>query len=275
MDSLPFLLRASVRRPRWTAFGAALALVMASGCVSSHSQTDDLRKARDLTSVGSRMIGIGAHVDAERLLKEAVRLDPKNADSIYFLGLAEFYLGEFKDAEKSFKEALRLRERNPDAHNALGLVYNQMGDHARAVEEYEIALDDPSVQAPEKILLNLAVCLEAMGKTDEAITDLRKAVEKDPKYYAAHYELAKLLDKQDQIRDAIDEYEVAAVGYSADPSFHYRLGLAYFRDHNYPRAKEHLSKVIASLPGSEKAVKAREILDLINAEHPATGSARP
>ena len=70
----------------------------------------------------------------------------------------------------------------------------------------------------------------------------------------------------DQTRDAIEEYEVAAPQYSADPTWHYRIGLAYFRDRNIERAREHLTKVVASLPGSEKAVKAKEYLELMKAE---------
>jgi tetratricopeptide (TPR) repeat protein len=275
MKPRPHLPSVWTRGPRAARVAAPLALLVLAGCVSATPKVDPIVRASSLTTIGSQLVGNGNFVNAERVLKEAIDLNPKSPDAYYNLGLAQFYLSELPEAEKSLNEALKLRDRFPDAHNALGLVYNQMGEHERAEAEYGIALADPIVLGKQKILLNLALCLDAMGRTDEAISKLRQSVEMDPKYWAAHYELAKILDRQDQLREAIDEYEVAATGYSADPAYHYRLGMAYFRDHKYELAKDHLSKVIAALPGSEKAVKAREILDLINADHPATGSSRP
>jgi tetratricopeptide (TPR) repeat protein len=210
------------------------------------------------------------YLDAARVLGEAVRLEPANAEAQYYFGVASLRIGEFAQAEKALKESLRLNKRNADAHNVLGLIYNQTGDKQHALEEYRQALADPNYRAKEQTHLNMALCLDDMGKTEEAITSLRHAVEANPRYYPAHYELAKLLDRQDQTREAIEEYEVAAPEYAADPNYHYRLGLAYFRDKKPDRAREHLSKVIAAMPGSEKALKAKEYLELMEAPSKAS-----
>src|SRR5262245_60571887 len=213
-----------------------------------------------------RLIQAQSFPEAEKMLADAQRLEPSNRQVHYYFGVVHYSAGDLDAAEKSLMESLRLNKRHPDAHNVLGLVYNQRGNRQRALDEYQIALNDPSYTAKETVYLNVAMCLDEMGKTEEAISKLRIAVEINPKYYTAHYELAKLLDRQDQTREAIEEYEVAAPKYSSDPTWHYRLGLAYFRDRNTERAREHLTKVIAGLPGSEKAVKAREYLDLMKAE---------
>ncbi len=254
---------------RWSSrFGALLVLAAAccaSGCATHQGESPELRHAREKIDFADRFIMAGNYEEAQKMLEESIRLDPRNPTAHYYMGITRFYMGEYPQAEKDLRESLRLKEKNPDAHNALGLVYNQLGDHERALAEYKLALADPAFRGPERALLNMALCQDAMGRTDEAIATLRSAVEKSPQYYAAHYELAKLLDRQDQLRDAIDEYEVAAPDFSADPTYHYRLGLAYFRDHNPEKAREHLTKVTAALPGSEKAAKAKEILALIDA----------
>lgn len=249
-------------------------VVLAAACATTHSgETPDARQAREGIDLANRFIQAGAYVDAERLLTDALKVDPRNPDLHYYLGVARFFLGQYPAAEQSLRESIKYKERNPDAHNALGLLYNQTGERERAIEEYKTALADPTMRGPEQVLLNLGLCQDAMGKTDEAILSMRHSVEANPKFYQAHYELAQLLDRQDQTREAIEEYEVAATGYSSDPTFHYRLGLAYFRDHKPAKAKEHLTKVVASLPGSEKSVKAKEILALIDAA-PQSGPPR-
>lgn len=262
---------------------AAAGLVMTAAialpsCGGSHKRSTTETQVQGKLMFAERLIQAGSYPEAEKMLAEAQRLEPNNPQVHYYYGVVHYSVGDLPEAEKSLMESLRLNKHNPDAHNVLGLVYKQRGDYQRALAEYQTALDDPTYAVKESVYLNMAMCLDEMGKTEEAISKLRTSVEINPKYYPAHYELAKLLDRQDQTREAISEYEVAAPMYNSDPTWHYRLGLAYFRDKNLERAREHLTKVVTGLPGSEKAVKAREYLDLMKAEPsayaPSTGSPR-
>src|SRR3989442_7412918 len=93
----------------------------------------------------------------------------------------------------------------------------------------------------------------------------RQAIEQSAKYYPANFRVAVLLDRLDRLHEAIEEYEIAAPGYSSDPGYHFRLGVAYFRDRKPELAREHLTKVTVAVPGTENARKAKEFLDLIAA----------
>lgn len=255
---------------RWAIMGVllgGLALTASTGCVSGgHRSPKDPGHSREKILLADRMIQAENYQEAIRLLNDAARHDGSNPEIHYYLGVAHFYLGEYADSERSLRESLHLNKKNADAHNALGLVYNKQGQRERALEEYRQALADPAFRAKETSYLNMALCLDEMGRTEEAILNLRRAVEKEPKYYPAHWELAKLLDRQEQTREAIEEYEVAAPQYASDPNYHYRLGLAYFREHRMDRAREHLTKVVAAMPGTEKALEAKKYLELMSAE---------
>lgn len=244
----------------------AAVLTVVTGCARPAGNSRSTGSSREKILLADRMIQAENFPEAVRVLNEAARVDASNPEIHYYLGVGHFYLGEYPEAEKSLRESLRLNKRNADAHNALGLVYTKLGQRERALEEYRQALADPSYRTQETSYLNMALCLDDMGRTEEAILNLRRAVEKEPKYYAAHWELAKLLDRQEQTREAIEEYEVAAPQYASDPNYHYRLGLAYFREHRMDRAREHLSKVVAAMPGTEKALEAKKYLDLMSAE---------
>ena len=254
------------------AAGLLLGGLVLSGCGGSAKRSSTESAVQGKILFAERLIQAGSYPEAQRMLADAQRLDPDNPQVHYYQGVVSFSIGDLDAAEKALNESIRYNKRNPDAHNVLGLVYKQRGEYTRAMAEYQTAIDDPTYGAKESVYLNMGLCLDEMGKTEEAISKLRTAVELNPKYYPAHYELAKLLDRQDQTREAIEEYEVAAPQYNSDPTWHYRIGLAYFRDRNIERAREHLTKVITGLPGSEKAVKAREYLDLMKAE-PAAGTA--
>ena len=252
----------------------AIAALSAAACVGPKGMSPEESKAREKVDIAGRMLQVGSFREAERVLNDALELDPRIPEAHYFMGVTRFYLGDYAAAEKSLRESLRLRPEDGDAHNTLGLVYVQMGDRDRALEEYRLALKDPVFATPEKALLNIGLCLDGMGQTEEAIRELRRSVETNPRYYPAHYELAKILDRQEQTREAIEEYEIAAPEFASDPDYHYRLGLAYFRARETVRAREHLSKVAEALPGTERAAKAKEILQLIQAQ-PVSPQAKP
>src|SRR5205809_655772 len=110
--------------------GAALPM---AGCASTrmHSRLPS-REVREKLNLGDRLLQTENYAEAARVLAEAVHIEPGNAEAQYYFGVASFGLGEYAQAEKALKESLRLNKRNPDAHNVLGLVYNQTGDRPRA-----------------------------------------------------------------------------------------------------------------------------------------------
>ena len=71
---------------------------------------------------------------------------------------------------------------------------------------------------------NLASALEAQGKTDEAVAQLRKAVRVRPYYVPARAELGQLLAAQGHSAEALQELQTAVGLRPDDPVAHFRLG---------------------------------------------------
>ena len=116
---------------------------------------------------------------------------------------------------------------------------------------------------PEQVYLNRGLLYASQGRTEEAIEDLRRAVELNPKFYRGHFELASALDRLGNVQEAAREYEVATPGYRNVGELHYRLGFAYFRLGQHLEARESLNRAIAVAPGSPSAAQADELLRLI------------
>jgi tetratricopeptide (TPR) repeat protein len=150
-----------------------------------------------------------------------------------------------------------------DARNNLGALYDATGRKAEAEQEYKKALADAAYPTPEKVHLNLGTLYESQGRSEEAIASFRRAVEINPKYYQGHYKLASALDKAGKLDEALREYEVAAPDYKADGEYHYRLGLAYMKDQQTGKAREHLSRCQELAPGSENASRALDLLKML------------
>ena len=86
--------------------------------------------------------------DAIAALRQAMKLDPDNADLHRELGITFLLAKEWKRARVEMIEAIRYDQNDADAHNGLGYALEKLGDILGAVKEYRIAThlepDDPS-----------------------------------------------------------------------------------------------------------------------------------
>jgi tetratricopeptide (TPR) repeat protein len=75
---------------------------------------------------------MGYPVEAIRLYREAIRLDPGRAEAWNNLAAANHRLGLAEAAASNLREAVRLRPEYPEAWFNLGLAYSRLGRHREA-----------------------------------------------------------------------------------------------------------------------------------------------
>ena len=83
---------------------------------------------------------LGKHQEAIESFKQAIRLDPDDADAHLNLGAAYGELGKWKESIKSFKQALRIDPDYAKAHYNLGTAYHNTGKYKDAIESYKQAI---------------------------------------------------------------------------------------------------------------------------------------
>jgi tetratricopeptide (TPR) repeat protein len=129
--------------------------------------------------------------EAASASRRAVELDPESAEAHASRGLAESLNKNFHEAEKEFVEAMRLNPRYYDAVYFYGRCYFTQGKMAEAAALFRKAseLDPADVQS----LNHLDMCLRALGRTDEARAVSRATFARAERYVAAHPEDARAL----------------------------------------------------------------------------------
>src|SRR5207244_12089425 len=93
-----------------------------------------------------------------------------------------------------------------------------------------------------------AVLEYSEGKYDEALANLRKALETEPDHVEALYLTGPVLMAKDQPAQATPFLEKARARSRTDPAIAFQLGLAYFAQQQYDRAQPLLEEAFRSQP---------------------------
>jgi protein O-mannosyl-transferase len=147
-------------------------------------------------SLGNALGAMGKTQDAIAHYGEALRLKPGYAEAHNDLGVALGKVpGRAVDAVDQFEEALRLNPGFYQAEFNLGTTLKTMGRPAEAIEHYEAASrlrpDDPTIH-----FYLAGALLQAPGRTDEAVAQLREVLRLQPDNEQAR----RVLDKVEALR---------------------------------------------------------------------------
>ena len=128
-------------------------------------------------------------------LKEALHLDPDNAQYHNTLGLVLLNLGRPIDAQAEIQTAIDLDKNNPDFHHNLGIALAQQSRFDDAIAAYKKALNYPTYTTPEVAYYNMGEAYIRLRKSQEAVESFRAAIQLEPVMVAAHYGLGLALSQ--------------------------------------------------------------------------------
>jgi tRNA A-37 threonylcarbamoyl transferase component Bud32 len=112
--------------------------------------TDTAKQAVFFAKMGEQALRNGDMFGAARHFKQALELDPKNADAILGQGQIAYDQGSYANAITHFEKAARMRPRNAQVHVSLGKAYLGAGNNTKAANSFKRALqlqpDDAQAQ---------------------------------------------------------------------------------------------------------------------------------
>ncbi len=164
-------------------------------------------------------------------LEKLARENPGEALYPYWLSRVDYDAQRFEEAITETEASIKLDQRNARAHDSLGLCYEALGRFDDAIKEYQKAagLEREKHSPSPWPDLNMGALLVSLGRLDEAEKALKEALQFDPKFPKAHYELGLLCEKHGNNTAAIEELQKAAqFDPSAEEPF-YALGRIYQR----------------------------------------------
>lgn len=151
----------------------------------------------------------------------AYTLTPKEIDIYISLGSAFYDVEDYENALIVYRRALELEPKNAKIHCNLGYLYWGMGELTEAIKEYNLSISfDPTYDIAHN---NLGVIyLDDLAHINKAKECFERAIDMNPNYALALYNLARTLTIQGEKIEAAKYYQIAmdvnAVTEEIDPA---------------------------------------------------------
>ena len=185
-------------------------------------------------------------------LKRFTTQNPDDFQGQYFLGLTRLALEQYPEATKALTAALAIDPGNVDVRYHLAQTYlgqarkdpAKIDSLSRLYEETvkELALIEPQ---SFRIAQLRAGYFEASGKRPEAIGELEKLLQHDPKVRGLHYTLGCLYAEARQYEEALQQFDAEMKLDAPYPRTYFQMGHVYLG----------LEKPSQALPLLQKAIR--------------------
>lgn len=185
----------------------------------------------------------GNLLEALTTFLQALACEPENPETHHYL--ANFLATQGQDlAIAQYREAINLSDHCPESHLNLAVALTDAGKPAEALSELLIAHDE----APEDELIEheLACCLIDLERLPEAITHLRRIIQKNPTLVEAYVDLGIAYTAQGFLTEAETILRMAKELDPNDFATHYHLATLYVKWEQVDRALLHLGEASAA-----------------------------
>ena len=191
---------------------------------------------------------------------------PKSARNFFNKGVELAHSGESRKAIEQFKGAISQAPDFELAYNEMGVQYLKLGQPDKAAEAFSQAVK----LAPDEFVarLNYGIALLNEKKFAEAQKQLRLALQKNSAAPTGHYYVALALLNQQEFEAAEAEFKISITN-SNDriaPAHKY-LGGIYWRNKQYSRAADELTRYIGMDPKAPDAGKIRDTINDLRSRH--------
>jgi type IV pilus assembly protein PilF len=133
---------------------------------------------------------------ALKKLRRAIEIDPEHSQAHNVIAILYDRLGEGAQAAKHYDRAAALDPRDPYIRNARGSFYCKQEQYDLALQEFDLALDNPLYPTPWVALTNAGLCSKRAEDKVQAEKYFRRALTRNPRYSPALIQMAEISFEQ-------------------------------------------------------------------------------
>ena len=187
-------------------FAVLVCVGVLSACVSSSTMPGDkvsLQQASQYNvELGVAYLQQGRRDLAMQKLQLALQQNPDNANAFMAIGLLYNNTGDTQRADENFRTALRKAPDDPQIQNNYAVFLCQHGQPKQSERYFIQAAQNPLYTTPEAAYTNAGVCANKIPDPTAAVQYFRRALDINPSFPEALYQMARLNYEQKQYLEA-------------------------------------------------------------------------
>ena len=191
---------------------------------------DDLNQAIEIdpstTALHVRATAYRMKGDTGRALSDYERSLSLKRDELTLLGISQIQWGRerYDLALQAMDEAMMHRPGDASFYHIRGNIYRDSGQFAKAIQDYDKALE--LVSWLEQVRSERCVALSLMGRPEEGLRDCNRAIEKDPASPNSFLNRGAVYLHLKRPSDAMADFDQILKGTPDDPEALYGQGVA-------------------------------------------------
>ncbi|OWS72657.1 hypothetical protein CBI30_02600 [Polynucleobacter aenigmaticus] len=165
-------------------------------------------QARYLMGLAVEYIQKGSLEDADRLLNQALKMEPKNSEALRLRGIILAFKKMLPEALRLFDQSIKADSRNWLSYSNRGNVLKDLYQLDEALRSYNKTISLQPNYA--EVYNNKGNVLLELNEFQESVASYRKAITLNPTYADAHHGMGNSLKKIGNLTKALESYGVAA-----------------------------------------------------------------
>ncbi|MGI9244908.1 MAG: tetratricopeptide repeat protein [Verrucomicrobiales bacterium] len=153
----------------------------------------DPQSASDYTKLGKAQYALGRQEEALASITRSIEIDPGQGEPFYLLGMISVQRKQMEAAREQFERCVKNQPTHTAALNGLGMIALRTKDLPVALKYFSLA--ERSDTENDAVLYNLGLVLVRLGRSEEGVAFLERALAINPQKKSA----AELLQR---VRDA-------------------------------------------------------------------------
>ena len=204
-----------------------------------HEGTED--SSESFFNLGNELYKKAQYAKAIEYFEKAIDLDENYYPAYYNLALAYEMNGDNEEAANYYKKAVKIQP-TLAAYLSLAIMLFRLGNYSQTM--YNIEKAKGLAGNDSEKLCNIGHALSKIGKLSEANEFYNKAIEVDPMYTIAYYNLGVIHTKLGELDQAIESYmKVIEIEPDNAPALN-NIGVAYERLGHLEKAADYYQKAL-------------------------------
>jgi Tfp pilus assembly protein PilF len=210
--------------------------------------------------MGSSYLNSGQLNKAFIEFQKAIKLNPKNKETLNYLGYISARFKNYDEAISFYRRAISIDSNYSEAINNLGVIYAEIENWDDAIKHFKAALTNPVYSSPALAYSNMGYAYYKKGDYQNAEKALGEALIRNPVSPRALYISGLVYMALGNEKTAIEEFKKAIGIFPDYVDVHWELAKAYLKSGKKAKALKHFKVVVEK---DDNTVRSREASEYI------------